>query len=140
MQKEIYQTWFFQQPASEVWEYLTNPELIERWLMKSDFQPIVGHKFRFAHVPKNESNYKGIVDCEVLEVEPFNKLSYSWNGTTKDGNRVFHSKVEWTLLSRDNGTELQLQHSGFILLEDFTAHNAGWGICLKRLDELLKTN
>jgi uncharacterized protein YndB with AHSA1/START domain len=108
--------------------------------MKSDFQPIVGHKFRFTHVPKNESNYKGIVDCEVLEVKPFAKLSYSWNGTTKDGSRTFNSKVEWTLLPKDNGTELQLQHDGFILLEDFTAHNIGWCNCLKRFDKMLKTN
>ncbi len=140
MQKEIKQTWHFNQSPREVWEYLTRPELIERWLMKSDFQPIVGHKFRFTHVPKSDSNYKGMMDCEVLEVKPFNKLSYSWNGTTKDGSRTFNSKVVWTLLPEDSGTELQLQHNGFSLLEDFTAHSTGWSNCLKRFEELLKTN
>ncbi len=47
MQKEIKHTWHFSQSPQEVWEYLTKPELMEQWLGKTDFQPIVGHKFRF---------------------------------------------------------------------------------------------
>lgn len=35
MQEEIRQTWFFKQSPGEVWEYLTKPELIEQWLMKT---------------------------------------------------------------------------------------------------------
>ena len=140
MQKEIKHTWFFNQSPQEVWEYLTKPELLEQWLMKTDFQPIVGHKFRFIHVPKNESNYDGIVHCEVLEVNPVTKLSYSWKGNTKDGKRTFNSNVVWTLIPKENGTELQLQHNGFTLLEDFISHNNGWNTCLKRFEELLKTN
>ena len=139
MQKEIKQTWFFKQSPEEVWEYLTQPELIEQWLMKTDFRPIVGHKFRFIHVPKNDSNHDGIVHCEVLEVNPVTKLSYSWNGNTKDGNRTFSSKVVWTLVPKENGTELQLQHNGFTMLEDILAHNNGWNTCLKRFEELLNT-
>jgi uncharacterized protein YndB with AHSA1/START domain len=140
MQKEILQKWYFQQSPSEVWEYLTNPELIEQWLMKTDFQPIVGHQFRFVHTPKNESKYDGILHCEVLEVNPFTKLSYSWNGNTKDGNSAFNSTVVWTLIPKENGTELQLQHAGFMLLEDFTSHNLGWNTCLRRFEALLKTS
>ena len=47
MQKEIKQSRHFNQSPQEVWEYLTKPELIEQWLGKTDFQPVVGHKFRF---------------------------------------------------------------------------------------------
>ena len=47
MQREIKQTWQFTQSPQEVWEYLTQPELLEQWLGETDFQPIVGHKFRF---------------------------------------------------------------------------------------------
>jgi uncharacterized protein YndB with AHSA1/START domain len=140
MQEEIKHTWHFDQSPDEVWEYLTRPELIEQWLMKTDFQPIIGHKFRFIHVPKNDSNYDGIVYCEVLEVNPVTKLSYSWNGNTKDRKRTFSSKVVWTLIPKENGTELQLQHNGFTLLEDFISHNSGWNTCLKRFEELLNTS
>lgn len=72
MQKEIKHTWYFNQSPQEVWEYLTNSELLEQWLMPNDFQPIVGHKFRF-------TNPNGtFVHCEVLEIKPFTNLSYSW--------------------------------------------------------------
>ncbi len=137
MQKDIQQKWFFNQPQQEVWDFLTKPKLIEQWLMKSDFQPIVGHKFRFTFVPKNDSKYDGTVNCEVLEVKPFTKLSYSWDGNTKDGSRSFNSIVVWTLIPKDNGTELQLQHNGFIVLEDILTHTSGWNSCLKRLEEII---
>jgi uncharacterized protein YndB with AHSA1/START domain len=44
MQEEIKRTWHFSHPPHEVWEYLTKPELLEQWLGKTDFQPIVGHR------------------------------------------------------------------------------------------------
>jgi len=139
MQKEIKQSWHFKQSPEEVWEYLTKPELIEQWLMKNDFQPIVGRKFRFTFVSKPDGKYQGGLDCEVLEVKPFNKLSYSWNGGTKDGSRTFNSIVVWTLIPKDNETELQLQHTGFTIPEDLFTHSDGWKICLKRLEESINT-
>jgi len=77
MQKEIYQTWFFTQSPREVWEYLTKPELIELWLMKTDFKPVVGQKFQFTFTAKPGSKYDGVVNCVVLEIQPCSKLSYS---------------------------------------------------------------
>ena len=135
MRKEIRQSWHFHQSPQVVWEFLTKPELIEQWLMKSDFQPIVGHKFRFTFMSKPDSKYEGIVDCEVLEVNPFAKLSYSWNGSTKDKSRNFNSIVVWTLVPKDSGTELQLQHNGFDISDDIIVHTDGWNSCLKRLEE-----
>ena len=125
MQKDIIQNWFFQQQPSEVWEYLTKPELIEQWLMKTNFCPMIGSK------------YDGTVNCEVLEVRPFTKLSYSWNGNTKEGRGTFSSIVVWTLIPKDTGTELQLQHNGFTILEDILNHASGWNSCIKRFEELI---
>jgi len=137
MQKDIQQAWFFTKSPKEVWEYLTKPDLIEQWLMKSDFQPVAGHKFRFTFEPKENSRYEGIVYCEVLEVIPFTKLSYSWNGSTNDRKRKFSSVVMWTLVPKENGTELQLQHSGLTFLEDILNHTNGWKVCLARFEELI---
>lgn len=139
MQKEIKHTWYFNQSPEEVWEYLTKPELLEQWLMKTDFQPVKGHKFQFTFVPKSDSKYDGIVNCEVLEITPFKKLSYSWNGGTLDKSRKFISTVNWTLVPKDTGTELQLQHDGFTMLEDILTHTNGWISCLKRFEELIIT-
>lgn len=136
MEKEIRQTWFFKQSPGEVWEYLTKPELIEQWLMKTeDFQPVAGHKFRFTFTAKPGSQYEGVVHCEVLEAKPFTKLSYSWNGRTGDKSRNFNSTVVWTLVPKNKGTELQIQHSGFEVLDDILNHTSGWNSCVKKLEE-----
>jgi uncharacterized protein YndB with AHSA1/START domain len=124
MEKEIKKTWHFNQSPQEVWDYLTKPELIEQWLMKTDFQPIIGHKFYFIGECNNEG--KAAAYCEVLELEPCSHLSYSWQANSVYDNKPFNSKVVWTLIPKDNGTELQLRHNGFTLLEDVIAHNDGW--------------
>jgi len=131
MQKEIRHSWYFNRSPEEVWEYLTKPELLEQWLMETDFQPVVGHKFRFTC---SVINY-----CEVLEVVPFTRLSYSWQvGSVNDG-QPFNSKVVWTLVPKGNGTELQLVHDGFTALEDRAGHDKGWMACGDRLVERLKS-
>jgi uncharacterized protein YndB with AHSA1/START domain len=124
MQKEIKHTWHFTQSPEEVWEYLTKPELLEQWLMKTDFQPIVGHKFHFI----GNCNHEGQVaaHCEVLEVTPYSQLSYSWQANSIKDNKPFNSKVVWTIIPKQNGTELQIVHNGFTVLEDAIAHNDGW--------------
>ncbi len=137
MQNEIKQSWHFNQPPQEVWDYLTKPELIEQWLMKTDLQPVVGHKFRFTFEAKPNSKYEGVVHCEVLEVIPFTRLVYSWNGGTMDQSRTYHSVVVWTLVPKEGGTELQLQHDGFEVLEDILTHTEGWKSCLKRMESAL---
>jgi uncharacterized protein YndB with AHSA1/START domain len=35
------------QPPEKIWRALTQSPLIEEWLMKNDFQPVVGHRFNF---------------------------------------------------------------------------------------------
>lgn len=131
MQKEIKQTRQFSQSPEEVWEYLTKPELLEQWLGKTDFEPVIGHKFRFI------SPYGNHCYCEVLEVKPVTRLSYSWQKISAKDNKPFNSKVMWTLVPTEDGTELQLVHNGFAALEDVTAHETGWNTCLKQMEELI---
>jgi uncharacterized protein YndB with AHSA1/START domain len=124
MQKEIKHSWFFNQSPQEVWEYLTKPELLEQWLMKNDFKPTVGRKFHFIGECNDEG--KAAAHCEVLEIIPYSRLSYSWQTNSVKDNKPFSSKVVWTLTPKNNGTELQLVHNGFTLMEDVIAHNDGW--------------
>ena len=32
-------------PPDKLWRALTQPHLMEAWLMKNDFAPVVGHRF-----------------------------------------------------------------------------------------------
>jgi uncharacterized protein YndB with AHSA1/START domain len=129
MQRDIRHKWFFPYSPETVWEFLTKKELLAQWLMENDFQPIVGHKFRFDTKPKFKFGFDGIVHCEVLEVAPFHRLSYSWRGGPGNGKITLDSLVTWTLTPVDQGTELQMDHTGFKGLKNYMAWffmNEGW--------------
>ena len=65
-------------PVEKVWRALTQAELVGEWLMKTDLQPLVGHRFNFRSEPVN--GWNGVTDCVVLEAEPPVRLVYSWCG------------------------------------------------------------
>ena len=134
MQKETRKIWHFNQPPQEIWEYLTKPDLLEQWFAKTNFQPIVGHKFQV----NGKTNC--IIECEVLEIKPFAHLSYSWKKNSAHDDIPFTSKVLWTLTPKNNGTELELVHDGFVTLVDYTEHNAGWIKLVDQMTQLLNHN
>jgi len=134
--------YFFPNPPEIVWEYLTNAELMELWLMKNDFHPLVGHEFQFRTGPLPNMNFDGVVYCKVLEIVPFEKLSYSWKGGPGEGKITLDSVVVWTLQRKDNGTELLLDHSGFNEATNaimFAAMNNGWISNIRKIDSLINT-
>lgn len=143
MKKNIKHTWFINHPVERVWEYLTTPEHISEWLMKNNFKPEVGYKFQFHTKPLLNLGFDGIVYCEVLEVIHLKKLSYTWKGGPGKGKITLDSVVIWTLLSKNGGTELTLEHKGFEGFKNFLGYifmNSGWkAILRKRLPELINS-
>jgi uncharacterized protein YndB with AHSA1/START domain len=95
----------FSHPPEKVWRALTQGSLIKEWLMDNDFQAVVGHKFSFRATPV--ANWSGVIDSEVLVVEPEKKLSYSW------GTLGVDTAVTWTLAATKTGTLLRMEQSGF---------------------------
>jgi uncharacterized protein YndB with AHSA1/START domain len=90
----------------KVWRALTDPKLLESWLMPNDIRPEVGHRFTFRTAPA--PGFDGIVQCEILEAEPNSRLVYSWRGGPLD------TIVVWTLKpGPTGGTDLRLEHTGF---------------------------
>jgi len=87
-------------PPEKVWRALTQPQLIEKWLMKNDFKPVVDHAFAL------RADW-GAVDCKVLAVEPDKTLSYTW------APYGLESVVTWTLTPTSAGTRLRMEQSGF---------------------------
>jgi uncharacterized protein YndB with AHSA1/START domain len=142
MNTSIRQQFFYAHPPEAVWDYLTKAELISQWLMKNDFQPILGHEFQFRTNPLPKFDFDGIAYCKVLEIVPFKKLSYSWKGGPGNGQMSLDSVVVWTLVEKNNGTELQLEHSGFKDIENFAIYTAmtdGWMRNIQKIAELLNT-
>ena len=87
-------------PPETIWRALTQPHLIEEWLMKNDFAPVVGHRF-------NLRGDWGTVDCQVLSIEPNKMLTYTWAAMGLE------SVVTWTLVPTSTGTHLRMEQSGF---------------------------
>jgi len=106
-------------PPEKIWRALTQSPLIEEWLMKNNFQPVVGHRFSFRATPV--PNWNGVVDCEVLVVEPNSRLSYSW------GSMGMESVVAWTLTPTKDGTLVRMEQSGFRSEEDANYKGARYG-------------
>ena len=94
--------------------------------MKCDFKPVAGHKFQFINKAKIDAY------CQVLEVVPHKLLSYSWRKGKSENEITVDSVVTWKLTPKNGGTELQLHHTGFTLLEDTMAHAKGWNFCMNR--------
>ena len=142
MIKTIKHQFFFPHPPEMVWEYLTKPELMGLWLMKNDFQPILGHDFQFRTNPIPNLNFDGIFYCKVLELDPPKKLSYSWKSGPGDGEISLDSVVVWQLQQTEQGTELFLEHSGFEREENLNFYNGlmdGWLKNLHKIANLLNT-
>ncbi len=132
--------YFFPQEPEMVWEYLTRSDLMELWLMPNNFEPIPGFDFQFRIKPVPQLDFDGIVYCKVLEIVPHQKLSYSWKSGPGNGKIDLDSIVVWTLIPKDNGTELLLEHTGFKEIEDFkmySAVNEGWLVNIKKIADFL---
>ncbi len=113
-------------PPEKIWRALTEPHLIEEWLMKNEFKPVVGHRF-------NLSAEWGSVACQVLAVEPNKTLSYTW------GDDVLKSVVTWTLTPTGAGTKLRMEQSGFPPDQPryYGGAKAGWPRFLANLEQVL---
>lgn len=63
----------FPHPPEKLWRALTESSLLAQWMMKNDFEPVIGHRFQFRTDPTAE--WKFVVDCKVLVVDPPVRLS-----------------------------------------------------------------
>lgn len=120
-------------PPEKVWRALTQPMLIEEWLMKNDFEPVVGHRFNL------RGDWGGILDCEVLAVEAHRRLSYTWNFVHEDPAYNLQSVVTLTLTPTDKGTHLRMEQAGFQATQKqaFQGANHGWQEFLAKLAGVL---
>jgi uncharacterized protein YndB with AHSA1/START domain len=113
-------------PPEKIWRALTEPHLIQEWLMKNDFALDVGRAFKL-------TGDWGSVDCEVLEIEPNRLLSYSWNAMGLE------STVTFTLTKTGAGTRLRVDQVGFRADQEqaFRGAQYGWQKFFANLEELL---
>ena len=109
---EIHITRDYPHPPEKVWRAVTDPDIVPRWTATGrggtpeGFSPEVGCQFRF--VGKPLPGWNGIVNCQVLDVDPPELLRYSWSdsgGTT--------TEVTYRIEPHDDGTRFTYDHTGF---------------------------
>ncbi|WP_119269297.1 SRPBCC family protein [Taklimakanibacter deserti] len=121
-----------------IWKTLTTGALITRWMMPpKDFAPVPGNRFTYQTTPAGA--WDGVIRCEVLEVIPNERFSYSWKGGDA-GNSGYGSLLDtivtWTLSRVADGTRVRLVHSGFVTPRNDTAFknmSEGWKKIIPRL-------
>lgn len=113
-------------PPEKIWRALTQPHLIQEWLMKTDFKLALGHRFTL-------SGDWGGVDCEVLQIEPNRALSYTWSAFGLE------SVVTWTLTPTSTGTQLRMEQAGFRPDQEFAFRGAqeAWPAYLVAMEGVL---
>jgi uncharacterized protein YndB with AHSA1/START domain len=113
-------------PPEKIWRALTQPHLIEEWLMKNDFKPVVDHRFKLS------ADWGG-VDCRVTAVEPNRTLVYTWEAMGLE------SIVTWTLTPTPKGTRLRMEQVGFRPDQEqaYRGATAGWQRFFGNLEQVL---
>jgi uncharacterized protein YndB with AHSA1/START domain len=113
-------------PPEKIWRALTQPHLIEAWLMKNDFKPALDHRFSL------RADW-GAVDCRVTAIEPNRTLSYTWAA------HGLESVVTWTLTPTGAGTHLRMEQEGFRPDQQQAYQGAkfGWPRFLAALEQVL---
>jgi uncharacterized protein YndB with AHSA1/START domain len=116
-------------PPAKVWRALTQGPLIADWLMANDFEPAVGRAFRLKGQPYGD--WDGIVDGEVLAVEPPTRLSYTWVSLGVE------SVVTFTLTPTTGGTHLRMEQAGFKPGQEANLQGAtyGWRGFIAKLEQ-----
>lgn len=132
----------FKSPVEKVWKAISDKNEMKKWYFDlPEFKAEVGCKFQFEGGKDPQRPYLHL--CEITEVVPFKKLTYSWAYKGYEGL----SYVTFELFDEGDSTKLKLTHKE---LETFPKTNPdlakenfieGWthiiGISLKEFLEKL---
>jgi uncharacterized protein YndB with AHSA1/START domain len=130
----------YPQAPDRVWRALTDRAALSKWLMETDFEPTLGHKFTFRSKP--QPGWDGVTYCEVIELDPPRRLAYTWRGGAgKDKPPTLDTIVRFTLAPDGSGTRLVLEHTGFSGFKSVLVSimmKAGWAKMMRtRLPEVI---
>ena len=125
-------------PIDKVWKAITDKNDMKKWYFDiAEFKAEKGFEFEFTATDKNVV-YRHL--CQITEVVPGKKLSYSWRYDKQPGI----SYVTFELFPEGSSTRLKLTHTGlesFPATQDYARENfiKGWNhIIGKSLKEFVE--
>jgi uncharacterized protein YndB with AHSA1/START domain len=126
---------FYPHSPEDVWAAITDAHALAEWLEPNDHQPIVGHKFQLRCDPGICGS--GETHCEVIEAEPARRLVWSWAHDQGNSDRPLPEPmtIAWTLVPKEDGTLLILEHTGAENINWMHRNmmRLGWGFMMKKL-------
>lgn len=131
MSKDLSMDFQFNNSAEQVWNALTDSDMLAKWVMDNDFKPVVGHRFQFSM--EATGGWDGKIDCEVLDVDEPHRLSYTWVSFGES-----HT-ITWTINEdKDGTTHLHLDEMGISNDKVYQGAKYGWTNMCGKLEELLQ--
>ncbi len=126
---------FYAHSPKDVWAAITDAHALAEWFEPNNHEPVVGHTFQFMCDPNIFCD--SVTECEVVEADAPRRLVWSWVVVPRKPDRP-QSKpmtITWTLIPKDEGTTLILEHSGAENISWLTRNmmRVGWGFMMKRL-------
>jgi uncharacterized protein YndB with AHSA1/START domain len=123
-------------PQESVWTALTRSDLMGSWLMENDFKPKVGCQFKFRATPMY--GWNGVTNCEVLLVERYRKLAYSWNASGEQAAKGLATTVTWMLTQDGDSTRVRMEQAGFRPQDEigYQSMISGWPRMLEGLEQV----
>jgi uncharacterized protein YndB with AHSA1/START domain len=113
-------------PIARVWNAIVDPDALAQWLMPNDFEPRVGHRFRF-----DAGEPRGFFDVEVVEFDEPRRIRWRW----------FLDDVATTvtidLRPDGDGTVLNLVHSD-LAPDTSSGFDTGWVEKFEALELVVK--
>lgn len=126
MSQPVHLEVFYPYPLERVWKVLTDRRALANWMMENDFEPKLGHKFRFYSQPL--PGLTTTIQCEVVELEEPNRLVYTW----QEFPTAEPSLVVWTLTTVAGGTQLRLKHHQYSYTTAVASLNSSGAVSPKR--------
>jgi uncharacterized protein YndB with AHSA1/START domain len=113
-------------PPEEVFPYLTDRDLIVRWMGEwADLQPVAGGTFAL--------DINGVpIRGEYVVVDPPRRLVVTWGAAGSDALPPGSTTVEVVLRADGDSTVLELTHRN-LPPDELPKHGIGWGHFLDRL-------
>lgn len=96
-------------PPSIVWRAIATKEGLDAWLMSNDFEgATLGHRFELRDKPR--PGFKGVMKCEIIDVQPERRLSFRFGD---GGGGMADTTLTWELEPVAGGTRVRFRHAGF---------------------------
>ncbi len=126
---------YYPKSPQDVWTAITDAHALAEWFEPNNQEPVAGHKFQFMCDPNICGD--SVTECEVVEEDAPRRLVWSWVVVPRKPGRPPSKPmtIAWTLIPKDEGTLLILEHSGAENISWLHRNmmRVGWAYMMKKL-------